>query len=116
MRIARSFSRGALDIERDPAPGPNGPFSSPGASRLLASSAAGQDSGLTALPATAALDDVPIKVISHSEVTGSSELQPAGGIPMKTYGWMMAFLAVAAAQFSFAYWELTVARSESARS
>ena len=30
---------------------------------------------------------------------------------MKTYGWTMAFLAVAAAQFSFAYWELIVVRS-----
>ena len=35
---------------------------------------------------------------------------------MKTYGWTMAFLAVAAAQFSFAHREQTVARSESARS
>jgi hypothetical protein len=38
-----------------------------------------------------------------------------GGNDRKTYGWTMAFLAVAAAQFSFAYWELTIARSESAR-
>ena len=76
----------------------------------------GQDSGRTALPATSALDDLPIKMISYLEVIGSSALQSVGGIPIKTYGWTMAFLAVAAAQFSFAYWELTVARSESARS
>ena len=32
----------------------------------------------------------------------------------KTYGWAaMVFLAAAAAQFSFAYWELTIARSAS---
>jgi hypothetical protein len=28
---------------------------------------------------------------------------------------MMVFLALAAAQFSFAYWELTIARSQPAR-
>jgi hypothetical protein len=33
---------------------------------------------------------------------------------MKTHGWTMAFLLVAAVQFSFAYWELTVARSDAA--
>jgi hypothetical protein len=38
-----------------------------------------------------------------------------GGNDWKTYGWTMVFLALAAAQFSFAYWELTIARSESAR-
>jgi len=38
-----------------------------------------------------------------------------GGNDRKTFGWMMVFLALAAAQFSFAYWELTIARSESAR-
>jgi hypothetical protein len=34
-----------------------------------------------------------------------------GGNDGKTYGWAMVFLALAAAQFSFAYWELTIARS-----
>jgi hypothetical protein len=29
------------------------------------------------------------------------------------YGWAALFLVVAAAQFSFAYWELTIARSAS---
>jgi len=38
-----------------------------------------------------------------------------GGNDWKTYGWTMAFLALAAAQLSFAYWELTIDRSESAR-
>jgi len=38
-----------------------------------------------------------------------------GGNDWKTYGWMAAFLALAAAQLSFACWELTIARSESAR-
>jgi hypothetical protein len=37
-----------------------------------------------------------------------------GGNDRKTYGWTMVFLAMAAAQFSFGYWELTIARSESA--
>src|SRR5580704_895691 len=31
-----------------------------------------------------------------------------GGNDWKTYGWTMAFLALAAAQFSFAYWERTI--------
>jgi len=38
-----------------------------------------------------------------------------GGNDWKTYGWTMVFLALAAAQFSFAYWELTIARSASLR-
>lgn len=38
-----------------------------------------------------------------------------GGNDWKTYGWTMVFLALAAAQFSFAHWELTIARSGSAR-
>jgi hypothetical protein len=38
-----------------------------------------------------------------------------GGDDWKTYGWTMVFLALAAAQFSFAYWELTIARSASPR-
>ena len=38
-----------------------------------------------------------------------------GGNDGKTYGWTAFWLALAAAQFSFAYWELTIARSGSAR-
>ncbi len=38
-----------------------------------------------------------------------------GGNDWKTYGWALVFLALAAAQVSFAYWELTIARSGPAR-
>lgn len=38
-----------------------------------------------------------------------------GGNDSKTYGWTMAFLAAAAADLAFAYWELSVARSAAAR-
>jgi hypothetical protein len=38
-----------------------------------------------------------------------------GGNDWKTYGWTAFWLVLAAAQFSFAYWELAIARSESAR-
>jgi hypothetical protein len=34
-----------------------------------------------------------------------------GGNDWKTYGWTTVFLALAASQFSFAYWELTITRS-----
>jgi hypothetical protein len=34
-----------------------------------------------------------------------------GGSDWKTYGWTLAFLAVAAANLAFAYWELSIARS-----
>jgi hypothetical protein len=39
-----------------------------------------------------------------------------GGNDRETYGWTTVFLALAAAQISFASWELTIARSASARS
>jgi hypothetical protein len=38
-----------------------------------------------------------------------------GGNDWKTYGWTIVFLALAAAQFSFACWELTIDRSAAAR-
>ena len=38
-----------------------------------------------------------------------------GGNDWKTYGWTLVFLALAAAQFSFGCWELTIARSPSAQ-
>jgi hypothetical protein len=38
-----------------------------------------------------------------------------GGNDAKTYGWTMLWLALAAAQFSFAYWLLSIDRSLSAR-
>ena len=38
-----------------------------------------------------------------------------GGNDRKTYGWTMAFLVAAAAELAFAYWELSIARSEATR-
>lgn len=38
-----------------------------------------------------------------------------GGNDLKTYGWALLFLALAAAHFSFAFWELTIARSATSR-
>jgi hypothetical protein len=38
-----------------------------------------------------------------------------GGDDWKTYGWTMAFLAAAAANLACASWELSIARSEAAR-
>ena len=35
-----------------------------------------------------------------------------GGEDWKTYGWAIAFLAVAAASWGFAFWELSIARAE----
>jgi hypothetical protein len=34
-----------------------------------------------------------------------------GGNGWKTYGWTLAFVAAAAANLAFAYWELSIARS-----
>ncbi len=39
-----------------------------------------------------------------------------GGNDWKTYGWTLAFLAVAAANWAFAGWELSIARSATGRS
>ena len=38
-----------------------------------------------------------------------------GGTDWKTYGWAMAFLAIAVASWAFAYWELSIARSEASQ-
>ena len=38
-----------------------------------------------------------------------------GGPDAKAYGWAVLFLVPAALNFAYAYWELTIARSESAR-
>jgi len=38
-----------------------------------------------------------------------------GGNDWKTYGWTMAFLALAAANWAFAYWELSIAHSEASQ-
>ncbi len=40
----------------------------------------------------------------------------AGGHDWATYGWTAVFLAAAVAAYSFAYWELAIARSQAARS
>lgn len=37
-----------------------------------------------------------------------------GGNDIKTYGWALAFLAAGAANFAFAQWELSIARSTAA--
>ncbi len=37
-----------------------------------------------------------------------------GGEDWKTYGWTLFFLALAAASWAFARWELSIARSETA--
>lgn len=39
----------------------------------------------------------------------------AGGSGAATYGWTLVFLAVAAVLFSVGYWQLSIARSESAK-
>ncbi len=38
-----------------------------------------------------------------------------GGNEAKTYGWALAFLVLAALNFAAGFWELTIARSASAR-
>jgi hypothetical protein len=38
-----------------------------------------------------------------------------GGSDRKTYGWAALFLVPAALAFAFSYWEITIARSASAR-
>ncbi len=38
-----------------------------------------------------------------------------GGNDWKTYGWTLGFLAAAAAQLAFAYWELSIACSAAGR-
>ena len=38
-----------------------------------------------------------------------------GGNDWTTYGWTLGFLAAAAAQLAFAYWELNIARSAAGR-
>ena len=37
-----------------------------------------------------------------------------GGADWKAYGWTLVFLALSAANFAFACWELSIARSEAA--
>jgi hypothetical protein len=57
---------------------------------------------------------VPLDLTSASLVSKvASAVDRLGGNDLKTYGWTAAFLAAAAANLSFARWELTIARSES---
>jgi hypothetical protein len=59
---------------------------------------------------------VRVRIAGGTTLTGLGLLTLAfGGDDAKTYGWTAAFLAAAAANFSFAYWEITIARSESGR-
>jgi hypothetical protein len=51
-----------------------------------------------------------IVLVGFGVVTLSS-----GGNDWTTYGWTAFWLVLSAAQFSFAYWYLTIARSASAR-
>lgn len=53
-----------------------------------------------------------VRVLAGIALVGLGAVTLAfGGSDWKTYGWAMAFLATAAAEVSFAYWELTIARS-----
>jgi hypothetical protein len=53
-----------------------------------------------------------VRIASGSVLVGLGAVTLSfGGNDWTTYGWTIAFLALAAAQFSFAYWELTIARS-----
>jgi len=57
-----------------------------------------------------------VRIASGIALTGLGAVTVSfGGNDWKTYGWTMVFLALAAAQFSFAHWELTIARSTSPR-
>jgi len=57
-----------------------------------------------------------VRIASGIALTGLGAVTLSfGGNDWKTYGWTMVFLALAAAQFSFACWELIIARSGSAR-
>ena len=58
-----------------------------------------------------------IRVASGAVLVGLGAVTLSfGGADWEAYWWTIAFLAMAAAQFAFAYWELTIARSTSPRS
>jgi hypothetical protein len=53
-----------------------------------------------------------VRLTSAVVLTGLGALTVTrGGNDAKTYGWTTAFLAVAAANFAYASWELSIARS-----
>jgi hypothetical protein len=57
-----------------------------------------------------------VRVAAGSVLAGLSLITLAfGGNDWKAYGWALLWLAMAAAQVSFAYWLLTIARSEPAQ-
>jgi hypothetical protein len=56
-----------------------------------------------------------LRIAAGSVLAGLGVITLAfGGNDWKTYGWTLLWLALAAAQVSFAYWLLTIARSEPA--
>jgi hypothetical protein len=56
-----------------------------------------------------------VRVISAAVLTALGVVTLAfGGHDGKTYGFALVFLAAAAAHFSYACWELSIARSQSA--
>ncbi len=56
-----------------------------------------------------------VRIASGVALTGLGLVTLAfGGSDWKTYGWTMAFLAAAVANLAFAYWELSIARSDAA--
>jgi len=57
-----------------------------------------------------------VRIASGIVLTGLGIITLAfGGNDWKTYGWTLLWLALAAAQVSFASWLLAIARSESAQ-
>ena len=59
---------------------------------------------------------VRVRIASGVVLVGLGVVTLVGGsFPAKAVGWAALFLALAAAAFSFAAWELTIARSASAR-
>jgi hypothetical protein len=56
-----------------------------------------------------------VRIVSGFVLVGLSLVTLVfGGNDAKTYAWATGFLAVAAADLAFGYWELSIARSESA--
>jgi hypothetical protein len=57
-----------------------------------------------------------VRITSGIVLTGLGVVTLAfGGSDWKTYGWVIAFLAAAAAHSAFGYWELSIARSAAAQ-